>query len=94
MNVPTNIGTMATEERRVDKEGRVTLPKELRDALGIDPGSRVRIERSDGEIVLTPRVFREALTETMIGCITAETATSEPIDSLDLKKMWMSDLDG
>jgi len=37
---------------RVTEKGQVTIPKELRDALGIGPGSEVAFERADDAIVV------------------------------------------
>ena len=33
---------------RVTEKGRVTIPKALRDALGIGAGTEVEVERDDG----------------------------------------------
>ncbi len=38
---------------RVTEKGQVTIPKELRDALGIGAGSEVRFERADDTIVIS-----------------------------------------
>lgn len=37
---------------RVTEKGQVTIPKELRDALGIGAGTEVEFERSDDAIVV------------------------------------------
>ncbi len=37
---------------RVTEKGQVTIPKNLRDALGIGAGTEVEFERSDDTIVL------------------------------------------
>ncbi|MEE9417565.1 MAG: AbrB/MazE/SpoVT family DNA-binding domain-containing protein [Acidimicrobiales bacterium] len=37
---------------RVTEKGQVTIPKELRDALGIGAGTEVDFERSDDTILL------------------------------------------
>lgn len=37
---------------RVTEKGQVTIPKELRDALGIGAGTEVAFERSDDVIVV------------------------------------------
>lgn len=40
---------------RVSKKGQVTIPKAVRDRLGIGPGSLVRfVLAADGEVVLRP----------------------------------------
>ncbi len=44
---------MATAIARLDSKGRLTIPKEIRELSGIEPGSRVLIEvRGRGEIVI------------------------------------------
>lgn len=45
---------------RVTEKGQITIPKELRDALGIGPGSEVEFERDDDAIVV--RKMRDAPT--------------------------------
>ncbi len=40
---------------RVTSKGQVTIPKRVRDALGLKPGSKVEIEFSDRNVaVITP----------------------------------------
>lgn len=41
-------------ETTLDKFGRVVLPKQVRDSLGLEAGSVLRIEQAPGEIRLTP----------------------------------------
>ena len=38
----------------ISRKGQVTVPKEIRKALGLEPGSRVRFELKDGYAVLLP----------------------------------------
>lgn len=38
--------------RRLDNTGRVTIPKEIRSSLGIDPGDMVEIFVTDEEVIL------------------------------------------
>lgn len=38
-------------ETRVGERGQVTIPKALRDRLGIVPGTRLRFEAEDGRLV-------------------------------------------
>ncbi|MDP2936078.1 MAG: AbrB/MazE/SpoVT family DNA-binding domain-containing protein [Dehalococcoidia bacterium] len=42
-------------------KGQVTLPKAIRDALGLGPGSQVEFELEEGKIVLRKRVPVETL---------------------------------
>jgi len=51
----------------LSRKGQATIPKELRDKHGIEPGGKVRIrENEEGEIVIEPvptlREFRGAAT--------------------------------
>jgi len=51
----------------LSRKGQATIPKELRDKHGIEPGGKVRIrENDDGEIVIEPvptlRAFRGTAT--------------------------------
>lgn len=83
-------------ERSLDKKGRITLPKPLRERLGVEPGDRVSIELEAGQIVVSPQdtVSREEFIETMEGCLNSETRASDApaIDPVDLKHEWTDDL--
>jgi AbrB family looped-hinge helix DNA binding protein len=46
---------------RVTSKGQVTLPKKIRDALGIGPGTEVEFELAHDRAVLRKRVPIEAL---------------------------------
>jgi antitoxin PrlF len=46
---------------KVTREGRVTLPKRIRDELGLVPGSKVEFKVKDGHVVLLKRVSVEKL---------------------------------
>jgi AbrB family looped-hinge helix DNA binding protein len=37
---------------RIGKDGRITIPKALRDKLGIKPGDRVEFVFQDGELIM------------------------------------------
>lgn len=41
-------------EVTVDKFGRIVIPKELRDELGLSPGAALQIDRREQELVLRP----------------------------------------
>lgn len=41
-------------ETRVDRFGRVLIPKEVRDELGLEAGTVLRVERGDRELRLSP----------------------------------------
>jgi AbrB family looped-hinge helix DNA binding protein len=40
----------------IDKSGRIVIPKKMRDALDLKPGTRLRIERHQHQIRLEPDV--------------------------------------
>ncbi|WP_114579363.1 AbrB/MazE/SpoVT family DNA-binding domain-containing protein [Saliphagus sp. LR7] len=52
-----------SETRRVGERGQVTLPKELREAFGLEGGDEVRIREEEGKIVIDKAVTRERLAE-------------------------------
>ncbi|MDE2059235.1 MAG: AbrB/MazE/SpoVT family DNA-binding domain-containing protein [candidate division NC10 bacterium] len=41
-------------ETTLDRFGRVVIPKDIRDALGLKPGELLKIEQTDDEVVLKP----------------------------------------
>jgi AbrB family looped-hinge helix DNA binding protein len=41
-------------ETKLDKFGRVVLPKDIRDNLDLKPGQVLKIEKSDDEVILKP----------------------------------------
>jgi AbrB family looped-hinge helix DNA binding protein len=45
---------------RITSKGQVTIPKAVRDKLGIGPGSNVGFEEEGGQIVLVPESKEEA----------------------------------
>ena len=49
---PTKCGNMT----RVDSKGRIVLPQELRERLGISPGSEVDMHEVDGKIIVEPEL--------------------------------------
>jgi AbrB family looped-hinge helix DNA binding protein len=51
------------EERKVGERGQVTLPKELREKLGIRGGDEVLVHEEDGKITIEKPVSREELAE-------------------------------
>lgn len=41
-------------EATVDKFGRIVIPKQVRDDLGLKPGTVLQIEETDQEVILKP----------------------------------------
>jgi len=58
---PTLSGNMA----KVDSKGRIVLPKEVRERLGITPGTEVDINEEDGKAVVEPEDTPEQIIERM-----------------------------
>ncbi|QSG01813.1 AbrB/MazE/SpoVT family DNA-binding domain-containing protein [Natranaeroarchaeum sulfidigenes] len=52
-----------SKERTVGERGQVTLPKELREKLGIDGGDEVLVHEEDGKITIEKPMSREEIAE-------------------------------
>jgi AbrB family looped-hinge helix DNA binding protein len=59
----------------VDSKGRIVLPQEVRDRLGIGPGTEVDVHEEDGKAVVEPEDDPEKVIERMEHLI-SEAATS------------------
>jgi AbrB family looped-hinge helix DNA binding protein len=53
----------------VDEKHRLTLPKEVRKRLGIDPGSELQVELKGAEIVIRPILPVKNPTEALWGLV-------------------------
>ncbi len=51
---------MATVYTTVSSKGQLVIPAEMREALGIEPGTRVAIRQEGEELVLSPATKRRA----------------------------------
>lgn len=86
---PSHMATPATRGH-IDEDGRLRIPEELLDAVGIDPADEeVLLDLRDDALVVRPTVSREEFIETMEGCITEETVREDapevdPMDPLGL----------
>jgi AbrB family looped-hinge helix DNA binding protein len=71
---------------KVDSKGRIVLPKELRERLGITPGTEVRIDEEDGKAVVEPEDDPERVVERLEQLV-AETSSrrgeTTPVDDVD-----------
>jgi AbrB family looped-hinge helix DNA binding protein len=71
----------------VDDRGRITLPQELRDALGIRPGQDVRVERTERGILVRRASTPQEFIEQLEGCFDSR-KTGKAVDPLKAKEMW------
>ncbi|MGA2385797.1 MAG: AbrB/MazE/SpoVT family DNA-binding domain-containing protein [Candidatus Bathyarchaeia archaeon] len=69
----------------VDSKGRVLIPKNLRDKVGLKAGGKARLQLEKGKIVILPPTSPEDFIREMEGCIKEGTPTLDP---LEIKKMW------
>jgi bifunctional DNA-binding transcriptional regulator/antitoxin component of YhaV-PrlF toxin-antitoxin module len=76
---------MITEEVSVDNKGRVLIPKEVPDKVGLRVGGKARLKIEKEKIIIMPPISPEEFIKEMEGCIREGTPT---IDPLKLKKMW------
>ena len=77
-----------TEEATVTKKGQVTIPKKIRDRLGLKEGEKVSFEVRGGEAVLLPEVTNPL--ESLRGLRDEVRFSEEEIQSMinDSKEKW------
>ncbi len=68
----------------IDECGRVIIPKELCDKMGLKPGDSVHVIADDDSIIIRKAVTLECFIEELRGCITVK----GNMDSLELKDIW------
>lgn len=61
MTLPTSGGNMT----KVDSKGRIVLPQEVRERLGITPGTEVDVREKDGKAVVEPEDSPDEILEQM-----------------------------
>lgn len=71
---------MKVWEVTLSPKGQVTIPKEMRDILGLRPGDQVIYSVIDGEIVVTPKNIDLQDLAGMLGTPPNGPATLEEID--------------
>jgi AbrB family looped-hinge helix DNA binding protein len=79
MIVPTSSGNMA----KVDSKGRIVLPQELRERLGITPGTEVEIHEEDGKAVVEPEDDPQAIIdrlEQLVAQAASQGGETTPLD--------------
>lgn len=76
---PTKSGTMV----KVDSKGRIVLPQEVRERLGITPGTEVEVREEGGKAVVEPEDDPRQIIERMnrlVAETASERAETTPID--------------
>ncbi|MEM3660803.1 MAG: AbrB/MazE/SpoVT family DNA-binding domain-containing protein [Thermoproteota archaeon] len=76
---------MSVEEVDVDDKGRVLIPKEARDKVGLKAGGKARMKVENERIIITPPISPEEFIREMEGCIKEGTPKISP---LKLKEIW------
>jgi AbrB family looped-hinge helix DNA binding protein len=83
--VGTEVGVgnqMGTDE--IDERGRVTIPKELREKMGLKPKARVRITAGKNGVKIEKAIELNDFMAELRGCIILK----DDIDPLRLKEIW------
>jgi AbrB family looped-hinge helix DNA binding protein len=73
------------QEVIVDKKGRILIPKDAREKIGLYTGSKARLKIEKEKIIIMPPVSPEEFIAELEGCIAEGTPTINP---LELKKIW------
>lgn len=71
---------MKVWEMTLSPKGQITIPKEMRDILGLRPGDQVIYSLIDGEIVITPKNIDFQSLAGLLGKPPNGPATLEEID--------------
>ena len=50
---------------KIDSKGRIVLPQEIRERLGITPGTEVTVREEEGEVVVEPEDSPDEILERM-----------------------------
>ena len=68
---------------KVDSKGRIVLPQEVRERLGITPGTEVEVNEEDGKAVVEPEDNPEQILErleTLVAEMSSERGETPPLD--------------
>lgn len=68
---------------KVDSKGRVVLPKEVRERLGITPGTEVTVQEKDGKAVVEPEDDPERVIERMERLVEETSSKREETTPID-----------
>jgi len=76
---------MGTEEVFIDSKGRLLIPKNVREKVGLQTGAKARLKIEKQQLIVLPPISPEEFIREMEGCIKEGTPTTDP---LNLKKIW------
>jgi len=76
--IPTLRGNMT----KVDSKGRIVLPQEVRERLGITPGTEVDVREEDGKAVVKPEDSPDEILERMERLVAEASSNREETTSL------------
>jgi len=80
-----HVGKMSTEEVLVDNKGRILIPKNIREKIGLETGTKAQLKIENHKLFIQPPTQPEEFIQEMEGCIKEGTPALDP---LDLKKIW------
>lgn len=78
-------GKMAEEDVIIDDKGRILIPKQAREKIGLQVGGKARLKIENNKIVIMAPITPEDFITELEGCIKEGAPTVNP---LDIKKMW------
>jgi len=65
----------------VSEKGQITIPKRLRDRLGIRPGQELEVKEDHGNLILSKCVARDPL-DRLVGILKLDKSSDEIIEEL------------
>lgn len=71
----------------VDERGRVVIPQEFRERLGLMPGTEVRVEVSEGGVLVRPARQKREIARQLRGII-PKGSTGPRLDPRRVKHIW------
>lgn len=69
-------------KRTVGPKGQVVIPKDLREHLGVEPGSEVIFEVRENEVVLKPSIASTEVVEEYVSIVTSKLKSRIDLDKI------------
>ncbi len=67
-------------ERTISEKGQIVIPKDVRDYLGLKPGTEITFEVSDGKVTIKPKLSPNEFIEKF-------TNVGKKLKKLDMKRI-------